>query len=90
MTGLSNHGAKRLRKRKGISKANLEADFARALEHGLRQKDMKGRMKKHVNWLCREYQSDAVYYQNFLYFFKQGVLVTTYPLEPKYRKYLLR
>ena len=43
---LTSHGAKRLRKRKRVSKGNLEADFAAALEHGLRRKDMKGRMRK--------------------------------------------
>jgi len=86
---ITKHGGDRARKRLGISKKAVEAEFAKALANGKRQADFKGAFRKYLDFWCRDYRSAAIVYHNAIYFVKDDKLITVWPVPGKYKKYLV-
>lgn len=83
----SYHADLRARKRLGVS--SIEGSFAKALEHGVYRKDIKGRFRKYLDYQARLHRHNCVVYQNAIYWFsKNETLVTVIPLHQKWHKYL--
>jgi len=88
MIQISLHAYDRAKQRYGLSEKSFKRLAEKAYDLGKRQTDLKGKLKKYVCYLAKEYKSVPVLYGTFLYFFKNDRLITTYQLPQEYIKYL--
>ena len=80
------HADKRARKRIGV--AHAEKIFADALEHGIKQTELKGALKRFLNSKAAEYRSTPIIHRGYVFWHKQEKLITVIPLHSKWHKYI--
>lgn len=83
MSNYTNHGQKRIRKRQGVKKSNLEDEIDKVLEEGLEHRDCKGKLKKYLDKLWFNYKRGyfRVYNTNiYIFDSKDNKLITMYAL----------
>lgn len=79
-----------LRGRKRVGVADVSKQFADALEHGLHQRDLKGKLRGFIAKAAITHRSSAVIYRGFVYWYapKDNRLITVIPLHQKWHKYV--
>lgn len=83
MSNYTKHGQKRIRKRQGVKKSNLEDEIDKVLEEGLSHGDCKGKLKKYLDRLWFSHKSGyfRVYKSNiYIFDFNTDRLITMYAL----------
>lgn len=88
MIEITKHAFNRAKERYGLNKKSFKRLAEKAYDLGKRQNDLKGKLKKYVSYLAKEYKSVPILYGSFLYFFKNDRLITTYQLPSEFIKYL--
>lgn len=90
MASMTKHGAKRMKKRLGITKQAAEKNAAMALEHGLSHSECKGDLKRYIDSLYFRNGSGSKYriYNHHVYCFtfRTDKLITAMDLPPKLHK----
>lgn len=88
MSNLSDHGAKRMRKRLGLNKRALDKAFGDALLYGRKHNEFKGRFKRYLDDKARFYHAEPVVYGQNIYWKSGDTLITVYQVPSKFKKYL--
>lgn len=89
MTGITDHGEKRMRKRLGLSKNSLDKSFGDALLYGRKPHEFKGRFKKFLDGKAMVHHAQPIVYgQNIYWVSGKGELITVYQVPANLRKYL--
>ena len=85
---VTDHAQKRIRERVGLPKRAVEKNAERALKKGIKHSQLSGRVKKFVDALYFKYQTanNIRIYENSVYLFAGGILITVIDLPQKYRK----
>lgn len=87
MTYITRHGGQRVRKRLGKPKKSVARIATRALEKGLGQKDVKGRLNRYLEKLWHfGYANNIRLFQEQVFIFDGEKLVTVFPLPSKLKK----
>lgn len=84
---LTKHGELRLRKRLGLSRKASDRQAKRAYEQGQRKEDFKGEIWGYLTSEGRLGQT-AVVYARSVYIFEGDRLITVFPLQRRYWKYV--
>lgn len=84
---VSDHADLRMRKRLGIPRKAVERQAQAALAHGARHRDYAGSFRRYLDrvYLSERAAPDMRVHGGFLYLFNKGVLITCWPVPPKYR-----
>ena len=88
MIEISQHAYDRASERYSLNRKSFTRLAQKAFEQGKRQNDLKGKFKRYVSYLAKEYKSSPIVFVEFLFFFNGKKLITTYQVESKYKKYL--
>ena len=80
------HAYDRAKQRLGWKKSVLEKMMGRAIEQGFEHGQTKGRLKKHLNQLWKDYRicNNMRIHGEVLFVFKDNLLITVYRLDNKY------
>lgn len=86
---LTTHAKKQLRKRLGLPKKVLERQAQEAFSKGVRHSEARGKARK---WLDKQFLShgncnNARVYNNYLYVFRDNVLITVFCVPLKLRNH---
>ena len=88
MIEITEHAYDRAIERYSLNRKSFTRLAQKAFEKGKKQSDLKGKFKRYVNYLAKEYKSTPIVFGEFLFFFKGEVLITTYQTPPEFKKYL--
>ena len=88
MIEITQHAYDRASERYSLNIKSFTRLAEKAFEQGKRQNDLKGKFKRYVSYLAKEYKSSPIVFVEFLFFFNGKKLITTYQVESKYKKYL--
>lgn len=88
MIEISQHTYERAQERYSLNRKSFTRLVQKAFEQGKRQNDLKGKFKRYVSYLAKEYKSTPVVFGEFLFFFYGEKLITTYQVEREFKKYL--
>lgn len=80
------HADKRSRKRIGVK--NPEPLFLEALENGVHIRDIKGQFRKFLDKGSIVHKSTPVVYRGYIFWHRNGLLITVIPLHHKWAKYI--
>lgn len=80
------HADQRARKRIGLKHA--EDIFPKALEHGIKQNQLRGALKHYLNREAEFHRSTPIIYQGFVFWHKREKLITIIPLHSKWNKHV--
>lgn len=88
MIEITEHAYLRANERLNLGKDSFTRLAEKAFDVGKKQKDLKGKLKKYVSFLAKEYKSVPIIYGEFLFFFRQNKLITTYQIPTELKKYI--
>ena len=86
---ITQHAFDRAKERYNLNEKSFTRLAEKAFNEGHRQDSLKGKLKKYVNYLAKEYKSTPIIFGELLFFFKNDKLITTYQLPSEFKKYLL-
>lgn len=84
MTEISDHARKRIKLRADGDPEKMLAD---AIANGHRAADFTGKFGRYLHGRQKEYRSTAIVHKGKIFFIKQDVLTTMYPIPHDFRKY---
>lgn len=82
------HAEKRMRKRLGLKKSCVDKSFGDALLYGRKLMEFKGGFKRYLDKGSIEHHSQPIIYNQNIYWYNQGRLITVFQVPTKYKKYL--
>lgn len=88
MIEISQHAYDRALERYSLNRKSFTRLVEKAFEQGKRQNDLKGKFKRYVSYLAKEYKSSPIVFGEFLFFFNGNRLITTYQVDSQFKKYL--
>lgn len=88
MIEITQHALERGQDRYNLSKKSFTRLSEKAFEQGKKQNELKGKLKRYVGALAKEYKSSPILYGEFLFFFIGSTLITTYSVPAEFKKYL--
>lgn len=85
---VTNHASDRIKERVGVSKKIAGEIAQRAFDNGVTHAETSGSLSRYLDHLFLQYEkaNNVRIYCGNVYIFINNVLVTTFPLPPKYRK----
>lgn len=88
MTTITKHGRKRIKKRLGAKKANIEKEAQKAFEHGITHHQSVGEFKSYLSHVYRQYSrgNNLRVYNRRLWLFQSKALITVFDLPSKFHK----
>lgn len=88
---VTRHGMKKVRHRLGLPKKAVSREADRAWNEGTKPEDMPGALRHYCEVKGDDHEAVARIYGEHLFFFSEsGLLITAYPVPPKYRHALAR
>lgn len=88
MVAVTKHAEKRIRKRLGISKSNVDKMFSEALVKGRVTSDFVGAFKRFLDHKSMEFRATPLVLAQNIYWHNHGVLITVYQVPNRFKKYL--
>ena len=88
MVAVTKHAEKRIRKRLGISKSNVDKTFTKALAEGHGPANFSGEFKKFLDRKSIEFRATPIVLAQNIYWHCHGTLVTVYQVPNRFKKYL--
>lgn len=89
---ITKHAEKRMKERIGLNKKTIDKVAIKAMKEGLKHRELKGSLLKHVSELYLRYKkaNNIRVFNNKVYLFREDVLITVVPLPFKYTKIYLK
>lgn len=88
MIEITEHAYDRALERYSLNRKSFTRLAQKAFEQGKRQNDLKGKFKRYVSYLAKEYKSTPIVFGEFLFFFNGERLITTYQTPSEFKKHL--
>jgi hypothetical protein len=88
MVAVTKHAEKRIRKRLGLSKANIDKTFVKAIQEGRGPVDFCGAFKKFLDRKAIEHRATPTVLAQNIYWHSHGTLITVYQVPNRFKKYL--
>lgn len=89
MENITRHGEKRLRKRLGATKANAHQRAEDAYFHGTPAKEFVGQFRGYLDSMGMKHKMTPIVYKGNIFIFGANhVLITCWPVDARFRKYL--
>jgi hypothetical protein len=89
MIKLSHHAILRGKERLSLNKGSFTRLVEKAASTGLKREDCRGRLKKYLDALYKDYEADNIrIFGEVIYFIKNDVLITLYQIPVEYKKWL--
>lgn len=88
---ISKHAQKRIKERLGLPKRAVRAHVAKVLEYGSGLDQMKGQLRKYVEYRCIAYENrcdNPRLYGHHLFFFSGETLITVLEVPTELRKHI--
>lgn len=83
---ITRHARERAAERQGADKAAARRNAQQALKHGKRRQETTGGLRRYLDALFKKYRTanNIKTYQNFVYIFRNGVLITLFQLPERF------
>lgn len=84
---VTKHAIKRVKERTGLKKKLAEKLLIKALDKGLKQEEVKGRLRKYVDWLYFQHENadNIRIYNDFVFICNKYAFITIFPIPREYR-----